>query len=95
MALVLILFKKIRFPIRNQIEIRYEHRVETRDFIVQYFEEHNIKVGLSNFSVYVHDDHRVYTNTYYIDLPRGVTYPQIADDLCENKNIRQITLLNI
>lgn len=96
MAFVLVLFKRvIRLPARKQIEIQYEHRIETRDFIIQYFESHSIQVEQADFSVNVLGDHRVYTNNYVIDLPKGITYSQIADDLCECKNIKKIALLNI
>ncbi|WP_066715291.1 MgtC/SapB family protein [Clostridium sp. Marseille-P299] len=81
-------------PTMRRIEIVYCNR-ETKEFIQKYFEEHHIRVRNSNFSVQVEQDVRTYTDDYTIELPKGMTYVDVAEGLAEQKTITHIHLLNI
>lgn len=105
MGMVLIFFsltvvKKIQdlpstiLPLMKRIEIEYHHR-ETKEFIQQYFNDHQIKVRSTNFSIHFDQDLRVYTDDYTIELPKGITYIDIAEGLAEQKNITQVHLVNL
>lgn len=94
--LVLTLLKRVLYiRSRKRIQIKYAHRSETSEFILHYFAQNGIRVRDSDFSLSVNGDSRIYTNTYTIELPKGMTYSQIAEDLCVNKNISYINLMNI
>lgn len=82
------------FPTIKQVEIEYHHR-ETKEFIQNYFIDHKIKIRSTNFSIHFDRDSRIYSDSYTIELPKGVTYIDIAEDLAEEKNITQIHLVNI
>lgn len=81
-------------PLMKRIEIEYHH-LETKEFIQNYFTEHRIKIRSTDFSIHFDHDSRVYTDDYTIELPKGVTYIDIAEGLSEQKNITQIHLINL
>lgn len=55
----------------------------------------NIRVEDVIFNVDIVDDYRIYTNVYMIDLPKGLTYPQVIEDLSLSKNITKIRMLDL
>ena len=79
----------------KRLMVQYHHRVETKEFIQQYFDEHQIKVTDVNFRVTQSDTDSVYTNIYEIELPRGMNYADIIEDISMNKNIMQIQTVSI
>jgi putative Mg2+ transporter-C (MgtC) family protein len=62
---------------------------------LNYFVENNIRVEDVIFNVDIVDDYRIYTNVYMIDLPKGLTYPQVIEDLSLSKNITKIRMLDL
>ncbi len=62
---------------------------------MNYFVENNIRVEDVIFNVDIVDDYRIYTNVYMIDLPKGLTYPQVIEDLSLSKNITKIRMLDL
>ena len=82
-------------PVMKRIEIEYHHLAETKEFIQKYFNDHQIKVRSTNLSIHFDHDSRIYTADYTIELPKGVTYIDIAEGLSEEKNITQIHLVNL
>ena len=94
--IALALIKKvIHVPTTKKLEVRYLHKQETKEFINQYFEEHKIEVEDVNFDVDLGEDQRIYTNVYTIDLPRGMTYAEVIEDLSIYKNITKLRLVSI
>lgn len=87
--------KVIHVPTTKKLEIRYIHKQETKEFINQYFEEHKIEIEDVNFNVVVAEDTQVYTNIYTIDLPKGLTYAEVIEDLSIYKNITKLRLVSI
>ena len=41
------------------------------------------------------DDYRIYTNVYTIDLPRGMNYTDVIEDLSMYKNITKLRMINV
>lgn len=78
----------------KRIEVEYRHK-ETKEFIQSYFSDRQIKVRSTNFSIYFVQDSRMYTDDYTVELPKGITYTDIAEGLAENTNITQIHLVNL
>lgn len=62
---------------------------------MNYFVENNIRVEDVIFNVDIVDDYRIYTNVYMIDLPKGLTYSQVIEDLSLSKNITKIRMLDL
>jgi len=83
------------FPTIKKIEIKYNNRQETHEFIDSYFLTQNIKVKSTNFSININNGARVYTDEYTIELPKGITYVDIAEGLADKKTIQQIHLINL
>lgn len=87
--------KVIHVPTTKKLEIRYIHKQETKEFINQYFEDHKIEIEDVNFNVVLVEDVQIYTNIYTIDLPRGMTYAEVIEDLSIYKNITKLRLVSI
>ncbi|MEI5989590.1 MgtC/SapB family protein [Enterococcus crotali] len=85
----------IHVPTTKKLEIRYIHKQETKEFINQYFEDHKIEIEDVNFNVVLVDDNQIYTNIYTIDLPKGMTYAEVIEDLSIYKNITKLRLVSI
>lgn len=85
----------IRVNTLKKMEIRYVHRSETKEFILNYFEENRITVEALDFDVEFFEDHRIYSNVYTVDLPRKMTYSQVMEDLSRYKNITKIRIVDI
>ncbi|MTD38463.1 MgtC/SapB family protein [Erwinia sp. CPCC 100877] len=94
--IALTLVKKIiHVPTTKKLEIRYIHKKETKEFINQYFDEHKIEIEDVNFSVVLTEDTQIYTNIYTIDLPKGMTYAEVIEDLSIHKNVTKLRLISI
>lgn len=87
--------KVIHVPTTKKLEIHYINKQETKEFINQYFEEHKIEIEDVNFDVVVVEDTQIYTNIYTIDLPNGMTYAEVIEDLSIYKNITKLRLVSI
>lgn len=87
--------KVIHVPTTKKLEVRYIHKQETKEFINQYFEDHKIEIEDVNFNVVLMEDTQIYTNIYTIDLPKGMTYAEVIEDLSIYKNITKLRLVSI
>lgn len=85
----------IKVPTRKKLEIQFIHREETKEFITEYFDSHDIEIEDVNFTVTFKEDYRLYTNIYTIDLPSGMTYTDVIEDLSIYKNITELCLVTI
>ncbi|MFD1430408.1 MgtC/SapB family protein [Lacticaseibacillus mingshuiensis] len=79
----------------KRLEIQYHHKLETKQFIQDYFEAHHITVNDVNFKVTQNDDLQVYTNIYEIELPKNISYADVIEDISLNKNIMRIQTISI
>ncbi|MBP1046346.1 MgtC/SapB family protein [Enterococcus sp. BWM-S5] len=94
--IALTLIKRIiHVPTIKKLEIRYVHKQETKEFINQYFEQHKIEIEDVNFDVDLSGNTRVYTNIYTIELPRGMTYAEVIEELSIYENITKLRLVSI
>ncbi|WP_225049313.1 MgtC/SapB family protein [Lacticaseibacillus kribbianus] len=93
---VLMFMKKIvHVNTMKKIEIQYRHKLETKEFIQNYFEAHGISVSDVNFRVTQTDDAQIYTNIYEIEIPRNMNYADIIEDISLNKNIMRIQTVSL
>ncbi|KRL44147.1 MgtC/SapB family protein [Lacticaseibacillus manihotivorans] len=94
--LVLVFLKRIvHVKAMKRIEIQYHHRVETKQFIQDYFETHHIEVNDVNFRVTQDDHQAIYVNIYEISLPKDLNLPEIIEDLSLNKNVMRIQTVSL
>ncbi|EPH95587.1 Mg2+ transporter-C family protein [Enterococcus faecalis 13-SD-W-01] len=95
LAALTLVKKVIHVPTMKKLEIQYIHRKETKDFLTEYFESKKITIENVNFDVKFVEDYQIYTNIYTIDLPRGVTYTEVIEELSVYKNITKLRLVTI
>ena len=94
--IALTLIKRIiHVPTIKKLEIRYVHKQETKEFINQYFEQHKIEIEDVNFDVDISGSTRIYTNIYTIELPKGMTYAEVIEELSIHENITKLRLVSI
>ena len=79
----------------KHVEIQFIHRVETLNYINEYFARTGIKVLDVDFNVQVQEKRNVYTNLYTLNMPRKTTYADIITELSEYSNIRGIRTRNV
>jgi putative Mg2+ transporter-C (MgtC) family protein len=87
--------KYLKVPTVKKLEVRYKHRVETKEYINQYFEKHNIYLEDVMFDVELVGEDRVYRNIFTVDLPKSMTYADLIEELSMYKNITKIRLIAI
>lgn len=87
--------KVIHVPTTKKLEIRYVHKQDTKEFINQYFEDHQIEVEDVNFDMNLSGETRIYTNVYTINLPKKMTYAEVIEELSIYKNITKLRLVSI
>ena len=58
-------------------------------------EEKHIEIYDVNFNVSWVDDTKIYTNIYTIDLPKGLTYADVIEDLSVSNNVTKLRLINV
>lgn len=78
----------------KKVEIKFVHRVETIGSINAYFDTLNVKTLDLDFHVDTSADANVYTNTYTLHLPSGVSYTDIVNHLSEHSNVLSIRTTN-
>lgn len=80
----------------KKIMIQYHHKQETKEFIQEYFNQHNITVRDVNFNVQQADaDEHIYTNVYEIEIPSKMNYSDIIEDISMNSNVMSIKTISI
>ncbi|MCB5951779.1 MgtC/SapB family protein [Enterococcus sp. BWT-B8] len=101
LSFILILFslifisKFIKVPTRKNLEVQYVHRQQTKEFLIQYFDENNIEINQVTFNVEIYEDYKIYQNVYGISIPNNKTYAEIIEDLSFFKNITKIRLVDV
>lgn len=94
--LVLVFSKRlINIHPMKKLEIKYKHKVETKEFINDYFRKHDITVINVNFKVTQTLNNITYVNIYDIETPRSLDYANVIEDLSMNKNVMEIQLVSI
>lgn len=94
--LVLVFSKRlINIHPMKKLEIKYKHKVETKEFINDYFRKHDITVINVNFKVTQTLNNTTNVNIYDIETPRSLDYANVIEDLSMNKNVMEIQLVSI
>ena len=79
----------------QKLEIRYQHKQETKEFINQYFEEKHIEIYDVNFNVswwMIQKSIRISILLIYL---KGLTYADVIEDLSVSNNVTKLRLINV
>jgi len=79
----------------KKLEIKYRHRVESKDFMISYFKDNGIVVKDIDFYVEVTDQGNVYTDIYTLDINRDLEYSNVIDDISRYGNIILIRCITV
>lgn len=90
--LVLTVIKRIVVGhIYKLVEISFQHRVETLEFLNGYMTEHHIRVVSVDFRVEANaEGNNIYTNVYTLDLPRKFDSAAMVTDIAEYHNVTKV-----
>ena len=94
MVVLLILQRVVHVNAIKKVEIKYVHRVETLNFINQYFESLGVMIMDIDFHVDNKDAYNIYTNYYTLKLPAHVSYTDIVNRISEHVNVQSIRTTN-
>ncbi|CAJ1180466.1 MULTISPECIES: MgtC/SapB family protein [Companilactobacillus] len=81
-------------PVRK-LKIEYKHKLDTKKFIDEYFQRHDITVEGVRFSVSNFNDTKIYTNVYSIDFGKNIDYVDIVEGLSMNENVIKVETINV
>ncbi len=95
MLVLLMMQRIIHVRISKKLEVRFVHRVETIEYINEYFEKHGVKTVDIDFNVTNVENKNIYTNIYTLQLPSNVSYTEIVNALSEHTNILSIRTTSI
>jgi putative Mg2+ transporter-C (MgtC) family protein len=85
----------IRIPSEKKVEVKFVHKIQTKEFLTNYFEEKQITIKDVEFSVEFQRDLRIYNNVYTIELPVGLTYMDMIEAISIHKNVMKIKIVNV
>ena len=94
-ATLSLLKKVINVPSIKNLEVKYVHKVETKEFINEYFIEHQVEVKDTNVSVENLNNRRIYTNVYTIEIPKEYNIYELIEELSAHDNVRKIKLIDL
>lgn len=92
---LLMMAKLVHVNKSKKVEVKFYHRVETIEFINSYFASRQIVVADIDFHVESEEGGRnLYTNSYTLRLPQGVSYTDLVNDISEHSNVLSIRTTN-
>lgn len=99
LAVLLILQKIIPVNPLKRVEVRFVNRLETLNYINEFFSESNIMVLNLDFHIEStaakgSSDQNVYTNIYTLRLPSSLNYVDVINHLASYKNIQVVRVTN-
>lgn len=80
----------VRVSAVKSIEIEYRNKVETKKFILDYFQKKNIAISNVVFRASRIDGEYLYTNVYEVKLPRKSNYVTVIEDLSNHENVIKV-----
>lgn len=95
MGVLLFLKRIVHVNAMKRIEIEYDHKLETKHFLQDYFEQHHVEVNDVNFRVTQSGGQKTYVNIYEISLPRDQSLTDIIEDISLNQNIMRIQTVSL
>ena len=78
----------------KKVEVTFVHRIESMQFINDYFKEKEIKTIDLDFHVEAKDGVNIYTNIYTLQMPNNITYAEVVNQLSEYPNMMSVRTTN-
>lgn len=79
----------------KRLEVKFIHRVETLEFLHDYFERMGVKILDVDFHAESKEEGNLYTNLYTLTMPNRTSYVDIIATLSEHQNIRSVRTRNL
>ena len=85
----------VHMPNVKRLEIKYIHRVATKEFLTKFFESRGIELTDILFDVENAEGRRLYRNIFTVHVPEELSLPQLIEELATHPDIRKIHLVSI
>lgn len=85
----------ISVPSEKKVEVKFVHKIQTKEFLNNYFAEKKISIKDIEFSVELQGDSRIYNNIYTVELPNNLTYMDMIEEISTHKNVMKIKIVTI
>jgi len=95
MLILLMMQRIIHVRVSKKLEVRFVHRVETIEYINDYFHTLNIQIVDIDFNVTSSEGQNIYTNVYTLHMPAKVSYTEVVNHLSEHINIMSLRTTNV
>jgi len=92
---LVILKRFLRMNSVKKFEIKYHNRIESKEFMLEYFKSKEIVVKDIDFYVEVTDQGNIYTDIYTLDMSKGLAHSDVIDDISRYGNIIRIRCITI
>ena len=94
-VVLLMMQRIIHVRVQKKLEVRFVHRVETIEYINQYFAQKGIQIADVDFNVSSTEGGNLYTNIYTLHVPGHISYTEIVNHISEHSNIISIRTTNV
>jgi len=94
-VVLLMMQRIIHVRVQKKLEVRFVHRVETIEYINQYFAQKGIQIADVDFNVSSTEGGNLYTNIYTLHVPSHISYTEIVNHISEHSNIISIRTTNV
>ena len=85
----------VHVPNVKRIEIHYIHRVATKEFLQDFFAQHQVERTDIIFDVQNVNDHRLYRTIFTAHLPKELSHVDLIEELATHPDIKKIRLVPV
>ena len=93
-AVLMVMQRIVHVNTVKKVEVTFVHRIESMQFINDYFKEKEIKTIDLDFHVEAKDGVNIYTNIYTLQMPNNITYAEVVNQLSEYPNMMSVRTTN-
>ena len=93
-AVLMVMQRIVHVNTVKKVEVTFVHRIESMQFINDYFKEKEIKTIDLDFHVESKDGVNIYTNIYTLQMPNNITYAEVVNQLSEYPNMMSVRTTN-
>lgn len=93
-AVLMVMQRIVHVNTVKKVEVTFVHRIESMQFINDFFKEKEIKTIDLDFHVEAKDGVNIYTNIYTLQMPNSITYTEVVNQLSEYPNMMSVRTTN-
>ena len=93
-AVLMVMQRIVHVNTVKKVEVTFVHRIESMQFINDYFKEKEIKPIDLDFHVEAKVGVNIYTNIYTLQMPNSITYTEVVNQLSEYPNMMSVRTTN-